>query len=32
MRLDLSIVDGLYAKWADEDQSLSGVLNNKLIK
>jgi len=32
MRLDLAIIDAEYKKWAVEDQSLSGVLNNKLTK
>lgn len=32
MRLDLAIMDAEYKKWAVEDQSLSGVLNNKLTK
>jgi hypothetical protein len=32
VKLDLTIVDGLYDKWAAEDDSLSGVLNVKLTK
>jgi predicted CopG family antitoxin len=32
IRLDLSIVDNIYDKWAQEDDSLSGVLNTKLTK
>jgi hypothetical protein len=30
--LDLAIIDAEYKKWAVEDSSLSGVLNNKLTK
>ena len=32
MRLDMSILDQQYQKWAEEDESLSGVLNNKLTR
>mmetsp|Transcript_13206 Transcript_13206/g.20584 ORF Transcript_13206/g.20584 Transcript_13206/m.20584 type:complete len:571 (+) Transcript_13206:73-1785(+) len=32
LKLDFSILDTQYAKWADEDESLSGVLNLKLTK
>lgn len=32
LRLDLSIIDQHYEKWAAEDDSLSGVLNTKLTK
>ena len=32
LRLDLAIIDAEYKKWAVEDSSLSGVLNNKINK
>lgn len=32
MKLDLAIVDNLFDKWYKEEESLSGVLNMKLIK
>lgn len=32
MRLNLSMIDAQYQKWADEDDSLSGVLNVKVTK
>jgi hypothetical protein len=32
MAIDLSILDAQYQKWADEDDSLSGVLNAKITK
>ena len=32
IRLDLTIFDNIYDKWAAEDDSLSGVLNTKLTK
>ena len=31
-RLDLSIVDSHFEKWFKEDESLSGVMNMKVIK
>jgi hypothetical protein len=32
MRLDFSGLDAQYHKWAEEDDSLSGVLNAKITK
>jgi len=32
MRMDLSVLDQQYKKWAEEDDSLSGVLNAKITK
>jgi hypothetical protein len=32
VRLDISILDHQYQKWADEDDNLSGVLNVKITK
>lgn len=29
--IDLAILDALYKKWGEEDSSLSGVTNAKLI-
>lgn len=32
MRIDLGIMDNQYQKWADEDDSMSGVTNVKITK
>lgn len=32
LKLDLAIVDNLFDRWFKEEESLSGVLNMKLIK
>lgn len=32
MRIDIQILDNLYQKWIEEDQTLNGVLNSKITK
>jgi hypothetical protein len=32
LKLDLAIVDNIFEKWFKEEESLSGVLNMKLVK
>jgi len=32
LKLDLAIVDALFDKWFKEEETLSGVLNMKVIK
>ena len=32
LRLDIGVIDSAYAKWNSEDDSLSGVPNQKLTK
>ena len=32
LKLNMAIVDSAYVKWNDEDDSLSGILSNKMTK